>query len=106
MSLLRERLKRASKNRVVPDIATIQSTTITIIPSVHRAEDIVHHDEYSSDCDDDNLLNVVPESDYVQSTHNNCSNELPTEHENNTSCKTEDILLDHSSLIDLDAGFR
>lgn len=105
MDLLRERIKRASKNRVVP-IATFQPTTKLVMPpiqQVHEVEEVVN-DEYNFDSDENNIfLNVSQESNHEKSLQN-YSNSSPPESENNMLNKTEDIFIEHSS--SLDVGFR
>lgn len=64
MGLLRERLKRASKNRVVP-VATVQPTIKMVVPPVQQVpnnDDIVD-DQYNSDEEEHNTtFNVSQES--------------------------------------------
>lgn len=64
MGLLRERLKRASKNRTVP-VATVQPTIKMVVPPVQQipnTDDIVD-DQYNSDEEEHNAtFNVSHES--------------------------------------------
>lgn len=98
---MKERIKRASKNQVVPK-STLQPTTKSVMPPiqlVHKVEEVVN-EEYTFDSDENNvILNTSQESNHERSPLN-CSNDSPPESEINTSNKTEDILLEHSSFPD------
>jgi len=94
MGLLKERLKRASKNRVVP-VATIQPTMKIVLPPVQYVtnieEGIVNGEEYTSDCEENNaILNVSQESNHEQNPQGNVNNS-PSSSGNSSFCTSETI---------------
>jgi len=100
MGLLKERLKRASKNRVVP-VATIQPTMKTVLPPFQHVtnveEDIVDGEEYTSEYEENNaVLNVSHESYHEQNPQQNVKNSPSSSA--NTSCTSETIptTIEHS----------
>lgn len=100
MGLLKERLKRASKNRVVP-VATIQPTMKIVLPPVQHVTnvegDIVDGEEYTSDCEENNvILNVSQESYHEQNPQRN--NNSPSSSANSSSYASETIptAIEHS----------
>lgn len=101
MGLLKERLKRASKNRVVP-VATIQPTMKIVLPPVQHVtnveEDIVDGEEYTSDCEENNaILNISQESYHEQNPQKNINNS-PSSSANSSSYTSETIptTIEHS----------
>lgn len=108
MGLLRERLKRASKNRVVP-VATVQPTIKMVVPPVQQVqpdpEDIVN-DEYNSDEEEHNAtFNVSQESNHVPSPQR-YSNDSPSRSSSTLSYRTGSIptTIENSSALRM--GFR
>jgi len=100
MGLLKERLKRASKNRVVP-VATIQPTMKIVLPPVQHVtnveEGIVDGEDNTSDCEENNaILNVSQESNHEQNPRN--VNNSPSSSANSSSCTSETIptTIEHS----------
>ncbi|XP_029345564.1 protein mini spindles isoform X2 [Acyrthosiphon pisum] len=98
MGLLKERLKRASKNRVVP-VATIQPTMKIVLPPVQHVTNvgIVDGEEYTSDCEENNaILNVSQESNQEQNPQRNVNNSPSSSA--NSSCTSETIptTIEHS----------
>ena len=94
MGLLKERLKRASKNRVVP-IATIQPTMKIVIPSAQHVPDLeegfVDGEECTSDFEENNaILNVSQETNQEQNPQGNVSNSLSSS-ANSSLCTSETI---------------
>lgn len=100
MGLLKERLKRASKNRVVP-VATIHPTMKIVVPPIQHVPDIeedIADGEYTFDCEENNALhNVSQESNMEQNPQGN-ENNSPLSSENSSLCTSEAILsaLEHS----------
>lgn len=92
MGLLRERLKRASKNRAVP-VATVQPTIKMVVPpiqSIPATEDNVD-DEYNSDEEEHNTtFNVSHESNHETSPQR-YSNESPSRSTNTLSYRTGSV---------------
>lgn len=107
MGLLRERLKRASKNRTVP-VATVQPTIKMVVPPVQQipvSESIVN-DEYNSEEEEHNAtFNVSHESDH-ESSPQRYSNDSPSRSASNLSYRTGSIptTIEHSSALRM--GFR
>ncbi|XP_008189868.1 protein mini spindles isoform X2 [Acyrthosiphon pisum] len=107
MGLLRERLKRASKNRAVP-VATVQPTIKMVVPPVHQVpdtEDIIN-DEYNSDEEEHNAtFNVSQESNHTSSPQR-YSNDSPSRSASTLSYRTGSIptAIEHSSALRM--GFR
>ncbi|KAL5234313.1 hypothetical protein ACI65C_001723 [Semiaphis heraclei] len=94
MGLLKERLKRASKNRVVP-VATIQPTMKIVSPPIKQVtdveEDYVDGEEYTSDCEEKNaILNVSQGSNHEQNFQGNVINS-PSGSTNSSLCTSETI---------------
>ncbi|XP_050054425.1 protein mini spindles-like isoform X3 [Aphis gossypii] len=89
MGLLRERLKRASKNRVVP-VATIQPTMKVVIPPVQHVSDTENDNiDGTSDYEENNaVLNNSQESNHERNRQRNDKNS-PTNSENSFSCTSE-----------------
>jgi cytoskeleton-associated protein 5 len=106
MGLLRERLKRASKNRVVP-VATVQPTIKMVVPPVQpipATDDNV--DEYNSDEEEHNTtFNVSHESNHEASPQR-YSNESPSRSANTLSYQTGSIPTTINSSSTLRIGFR
>lgn len=101
---MRERIKRASKNQVVP-LCTVQPTAKLVMPPtkiVHKVEVIVN-EEYNYDTDENNVLLNMPCELKLEQSPNNCSNDSPPESETKILNKTEDILLEHSSFPDMES---
>lgn len=103
MGLLRERLKRASKNRVVP-VATVQPTIKMVVPPVQQVvpvgEDIVE-DNYNSDDEEHNAtFNISHESNHEQSPQR-YSNDSPSRPASTLSYRTGSIptSMEHSSAL-------
>lgn len=86
MGLLRERLKRASKNRTVP-VATVQPTIKMVVPPVHQRvpdqEEVVDDDYNSGDEEHNATFNVSQESNHEQSPPR-YSNDSPSRSANTT----------------------
>lgn len=107
MGLLRERLKRASKNRAVP-VATVQPTIKMVVPPVQQVpetEDIVD-DEYNSDEEEHNTtFNISQESNHTSSPQR-YSNDSPSRSASTLSYRTGSIptTIEHSSALRM--GFR
>lgn len=106
MGLLRERLKRASKNRAVP-VATVQPTIKMVVPpvqQVHETEDVVD-DEYNSDEEHNTTFNVSQESNHTSSPQR-YSNDSPSRSASTLSYRTGSIptTIEHSSALRM--GFR
>ncbi|XP_026810117.1 LOW QUALITY PROTEIN: protein mini spindles-like [Rhopalosiphum maidis] len=80
MGLLKERLKRASKNRVVP-VATIQPTMKIVLPPIQHVSDIEHGVvDSNSDSEENNaILSVSLESNHEQNPQGNENNSPITE---------------------------
>jgi len=97
MGLLRERLKRASKNRAVP-VATVQPTIKMVVPPVQQVpetEDIVD-DEYNSDEEEHNTtFNISQESNHTSSPQR-YSNDSPSRSYRTGSIPTT---MEHSSAL-------
>jgi len=91
MGLLRERLKRASKNRVIP-VATIQPTMKVVIPPVQHVSDTENDIiDGTSDYEENNaVLNISQESNHERNRQRNEKNS-PTNSENSFSCTSEII---------------
>jgi len=94
MGLLKERLKRASKNRVVP-VATIQPTMKIVSPPVKQVtdieEDIVDGEEYTSDCEEKNAtLNISQGSNHELNSQENVNNS-PFDSVNSSLCTSETV---------------
>lgn len=105
MGLLRERLKRASKNRVVP-VATVQPTIKMVLPPVQQVpdpEDIVN-DEYNSDDENNATFNVSQESNHEQSPQR-YSNDSPSR-SSTLSYRTGSIPTNIENSSTLRMGFR
>lgn len=101
---MRERIKRASKNQVVP-ICTVQPTAKLAIPPtkiVHKVEVMVN-EEYNFDTDENNVLLNMPHEPDLEQSPLNCSNNSLPESETHVLNKTEDILLEHSSFPDMES---
>jgi len=102
MGLLRERLKRASKNRAVP-VATVQPTIKMVVPPVQQVpdtEDIVD-DEYNSDEEEHNTtFNVSQESNHTSSPQR-YSNDSPSRSASTLSYRMGNIptTIEHSSAL-------
>lgn len=107
MGLLRERLKRASKNRVVP-VATVQPTIKMVVPPVQQVpytEDIVD-DEYNSDEEEHNAtFNVSHESNHMPSPQR-YSNDSPSRPASTPSYRTGGIPTAVENSSTLRMGFR
>lgn len=106
MGLLRERLKRASKNRVVP-VATVQPTIKMVLPPVQQVpdpEDIVN-DVYNSDDENNATFNVSQESNHEPSPQR-YSNDSPSRSSSTLSYRTGSIptTIENSSALRI--GFR
>lgn len=107
MGLLRERLKRASKNRAVP-VATVQPTIKMVVPPVQQipsaTEDIVD-DEYNSDEEEHNTtFNVSHESNHEASPQR-YSNDSPSRSANTLLYRMGSTpAIDQSSTLRM--GFR
>jgi len=106
MGLLKERLKRASKNRIVP-VATIQPTMKIVLPPVQHVtnveEGIVDGEEYTSDSEENNaILNVSQESNHEQNLQGNVNNSLSSS-ANSSSCTSETIptSIEHSPTLEM-----
>lgn len=91
MGLLKERLKRASKNRVVP-VATIQPTMKIVIPPIQRVSDIENGViDSTSDSEENNaMINVSLESNHEQNPQGN-ENNSPNNSENTSLRISETI---------------
>jgi len=107
MGLLKERLKRASKNRVVP-VATIQPTMKIVSPPIKQVtdveEDIVDDEEYTSDCEEKNaILNVSQGSNHEQNFQGNVNNS-PFGSANSSLCTSETIptTVEHTPSSDIE----
>jgi len=105
MGLLRERLKRASKNRAVP-VATVQPTIKMVIPPVQQlpdTEEIVDN-EYNSDEEHNATFNISQESNHEQSPQR-YSNDSPSRSSSTLSYRTGSIptTIENSTLR---LGFR
>lgn len=108
MGLLRERLKRASKNRVVP-VATVQPTIKMVAPPVQQipnSEDNVD-DEYSDE-EHNATFNVSQESNH-ESSPQRYSNDSPSRSASNllsyrTGSISTSVTVEHSSTLRM--GFR
>lgn len=97
MGLLRERLKRASKNRVVP-VATVQPTIKVVVPPVQQvpvAEEIVD-DEYNSDEEHNTTFNISQESNHEPSPQR-YSNDSPSRSSNTLTLRRSIPTIDQSS---------
>lgn len=107
MGLLRERLKRASKNRIVP-VATVQPTIKMVIPPVKQipdSEDIVD-DEYNSDDEHNATFNVSQDSNH-ESSPQRYSNDSPSRSTSNVlSYRTGSIPVTVENSSALRMGFR
>lgn len=106
MGLLRERLKRASKNRTVP-VATVQPTIKKIepivqqIPSMPLADNV---DEYNSDPEEhDATFNVSHESNQ-ESSPQRYSNDSPSRSASAYRTGNIPTTFEHSSALRM--GFR
>lgn len=100
MGLLKERLKRASKNRVVP-VATIQPTMKIVLPPVQHVtnveEDIVDGKEYTSDCEENNaILNISQESYHKQNPQRNINNSPSSSANSSYTSETIPTTIEHS----------
>lgn len=107
MGLLRERLKRASKNRVVP-VATVQPTIKMVAPPVQQISDPqnVIGDEYNSDDEEQNAtFNVSRESNHEQSPQR-YSNESPSRSASTLSYRSGSISTTVENSSTLRMGFR
>lgn len=107
MGLLKERLKRASKNRVVP-VATIHPTMKIVLPPVQHVTDVeegmVDGEEYNSDCEENNaVLNISQESNHEQNLQVNINNS-PSSSANSSSRTSETIptTIEHSPTSDME----
>lgn len=101
MGLLNERLKRVSKDEVVP-VATVQPTVQNAISS---SQQVVSND-YDSD-NEYNISDILEESNHEQSFQRNSNNNSPCTSANSSlSCKTDNIstLITDSSLIEPEIG--
>lgn len=101
MGVLKERLKRASKNRVVP-VASIQPNMKTIEPPVQEvsdAEDDVYDEYISADEEHNDMSNVSKESSHEDSPQRS-SNNSHSESENYKSDGTEITPSNNESLLD------
>lgn len=90
MGLLRERLKRASKNRVVP-VATVQPTIKMVVPPVQQipnSEDNVN--EYSDEEEHNTTFNISQESNH-ESSPQRYSNDSPSRSASNILYRTGNI---------------
>lgn len=107
MGLLRERLKRASKNRAVP-VATVQPTIKMVIPPVQQipATENIVNDEYNSDEEEHNAtFNVSHESNHEASPQR-YSNDSPSRSANTLSYRTGSIPTTADPSSTLRMGFR
>lgn len=101
MGLLNERLKRVSKDGVVP-VSTVQPTEQNAISS---SQQVVSND-YDSD-NEYNISDILQESNHEQSFQRNSNNNSPfTSANSSLSCKADNIstLITHSSLIEPEIG--
>jgi len=100
MGLLKERLKRASKNRVVP-VATIQPTMKIVVSPVQHESDIeerIVDNEYTSDREENNTTTrVLQESNHERNPLGN-ENNSPSSSPNSSLCTSENIptTIEHS----------
>lgn len=107
MGLLRERLKRASKNRTVP-VATVQPTIkksepVQQIPSMPLTDNV---DEYNSDQEEhDVTFNVSHESNQELSPQR-YSNDSPSRSASALSYRTGSIPTTYEHSSSLRMGFR
>lgn len=105
MGLLRERLKRASKNRTVP-VATVQPTIKIVVPPVQQVpttQDIV--DEYNSDEEHNATFNVLNDSNH-ESSPQRYTNDSPSRSTNTLSYRTGSIPTTTEHTPNLRMGFR
>lgn len=107
MGLLRERLKRASKNRVVP-VATVQPTIKMVVPPVQQVADLLNleDDDYNSGDEEHNAtFNVSRESNQEPSPPR-YSNDSPSRSANTLSYRTGNIPTTNEHSPTLRMGFR
>lgn len=105
MGLLRERLKRASKNRTVP-VATVQPTIKIVVPPVQQVpttEDIV--DEYNSDEEHNATFNVLNDSNH-ESSPQRYTKDSPSRSTSTLSYRTGSIPTTTEHSPNLRMGFR
>lgn len=101
MGLLNERLKRVSKDGVVP-VATVQPTVQNAISSSQQVVGTEVTNDYDSD-NEYNISDILQESNHEQSFQRNSNNNSPSTSANSSlSCKADNIstLIKHSSLIE------
>jgi len=108
MGLLRERLKRASKNRAVP-VATVQPTIKMVVPPVQQvvptSQNVVDDEYYSDDEQQNATFNISQGSNHEQSPQR-YSNDSPSRSTSTLSYRTGSIPTTVENSSTLRMGFR
>jgi len=110
MGLLRERLKRASKNRAVP-VATVQPTIKMVVPPVQQVPDpqnvINDDDEYNSDDEQQNAtFNISSQGSTHEQSPHRYSNDSPSRSASTMSYRTGSTSTTVENSSTLRMGFR
>lgn len=103
MGLLNERLKRVSKDGIVP-VATVQPTVQNAVSSSQQMIDtgVTVNNDYDSD-NENNISDILQESNHEQSFQRYSNNNSPSTSANSSlNCKSDNIstLIKHSSIIE------